>query len=112
MPGRLPLSTVLSLVVDAFTVSLHHSPNFPFDTHLLNSRQSATERHIEVGDGLEMYVVMAQGRSADDLTGAEAQKSKEWPSDLTVEEVESVADEEDADKAFKVFCLRRPLKRD
>lgn len=59
-----------------------------------------------------MYVVMAQGRSADDLTSAEAQQSKEWPSDLTVEEVESVADEEDEDKAFKVFCLRRPLKRD
>ncbi|GHJ88560.1 hypothetical protein NliqN6_4962 [Naganishia liquefaciens] len=92
VPGRLPLSTVLSLVVDAFT--------------------SATERHIEVGDGLEMYIVMAPGRSADDLTNAEARQSKEWPTDLTVEEVESLGDEQDEDKAYKVFCLRRPLKRD
>jgi 20S proteasome subunit beta 6 len=81
-------------------------------THRGPSYQSATERHIEVGDGLEMYVVMAQGRSAEDLTSEEAQKSKEWPSDLTVQEVESMADEEDEGKAYKVFCLRRPLKRD
>ena len=74
--------------------------------------QSATERHIEVGDGLEMYIVMAPGRSADDLTNAEARQSKEWPTDLTVEEVESLGDEQDEDKAYKVFCLRRPLKRD
>ncbi|KAJ9094869.1 hypothetical protein QFC19_007798 [Naganishia cerealis] len=87
VPGRLPLNTVLSLV-------------------------SATERHIEVGDGLEMYVVLAPGRSADDLTAAEAQQSKDWPKDLTVEEVESLGDEQDEAKAFRVFRLRRPLKRD
>lgn len=38
-PGQLPLSTVLSLVADTFT--------------------SATERHIEVGDGLEIFIVMS-----------------------------------------------------
>ncbi|KAJ9124040.1 hypothetical protein QFC22_000833 [Naganishia vaughanmartiniae] len=92
VPGRLPLSTVLSLVVDAFS--------------------SATERHIEVGDGLEMYVVMAPGRSADDLTAAEAQQAKEWPSELTVEEMDSLGDEQEEGKAFRVFRLRRPLKRD
>lgn len=55
---------------------------------------------------------MAKGRSAEDLTSADAQQSKEWPTDLTVEQVETVGDEQDEDKAFKVFCLRRPLKRD
>jgi len=34
---------------------------------VVDSFTSATERHIEVGDGLEMYVVMKQGRSPDDL---------------------------------------------
>lgn len=37
-PGKLPLSKVLSLVTDTFT--------------------SATERHIEVGDGLEVFIVL------------------------------------------------------
>jgi 20S proteasome subunit beta 6 len=37
-PGQLPLSKVLALVTDTFT--------------------SATERHIEVGDGLEVFIVL------------------------------------------------------
>ena len=49
IPGNLPLATVLSLVVDSFT--------------------SATERQIEVGDGLELYVVMNRERNVDDLLG-------------------------------------------
>jgi len=48
-PVHLPLPDVVSFVIDSFT--------------------SATERHIEVGDGLEIYVVIAGGRSTADLAG-------------------------------------------
>ncbi|WFD34249.1 proteasome endopeptidase complex [Malassezia cuniculi] len=43
-PGHLPLETSLQLTMDAFT--------------------SATERHIEVGDGLEVYVVRSSATEA------------------------------------------------
>ncbi|THH16166.1 hypothetical protein EW146_g4427 [Bondarzewia mesenterica] len=48
-PSHLPLPDVLSIVIDSFT--------------------SATERHIEVGDGLEMYIVLAKGRSMQGMEG-------------------------------------------
>lgn len=44
-PGHLPLEQALQIVMDSFT--------------------SATERHIEVGDGLEVYVVRAMPKQGD-----------------------------------------------
>jgi len=74
-PAHLPLSHVLSLVIDSFT--------------------SATERHIEVGDGLEMYVVLAKGSA---LQGLDAMQG--------ITEMTSTEDGE------RVFVIRRNLKRD
>jgi len=74
-PAHLPLPDVLSIVIDSFT--------------------SATERHIEVGDGLEMYIVLAQGRTLPEtVTG------------LLPEELPSKGDGQ------KVFLLKRDLKKD
>jgi 20S proteasome subunit beta 6 len=67
---------VLALVTDSFT--------------------SATERHIEVGDGLEMYVVLARGRGTRGLEGIAG-----------IQEVSTTgADGE------RVFVVRRELKKD
>ncbi|PBK67225.1 N-terminal nucleophile aminohydrolase [Armillaria solidipes] len=74
-PAHLPLTDVLALVIDSFT--------------------SATERHIEVGDGLEMYVVLAKGSP---LQGLELVQG--------VQEMSSTTDGE------RVFIVRRNLKRD
>jgi len=76
-PSHLPLQRVLSLVVDSFT--------------------SATERHIEVGDGLEIYVILAPGRSTAGLDGVKG-----------VQEVTTAADP----TRERVFVLRRELKKD
>ncbi|OXC69723.1 hypothetical protein AYX13_01892 [Cryptococcus neoformans] len=83
IPGNLPLSTVLSLVVDSFT--------------------SATERHIEVGDGMEIYVVMAKGRLTDDLLG----EGNLVPG-MEVEELPSLGE----GGGERSFLVRMPLKRD
>ncbi|TFK48820.1 N-terminal nucleophile aminohydrolase [Heliocybe sulcata] len=74
-PAHLPLPHVLSLVIDSFT--------------------GATERHIEVGDGLEIYVVLAKGR---DLSGLEGFAG--------LQEVSSRSDGE------RIFVIRRELKKD
>jgi len=74
-PSHLPLPDVLRLVIDSFT--------------------GATERHIEVGDGLEMFVVLAQGRSAADLETKPG-----------VQELSATPGGE------RVFVLRRELKKD
>lgn len=76
-PSHLPLPHVLSLVIDSFT--------------------SATERHIEVGDGLEIYVVLAPG-SHNTVQGLEGVAG--------VQELTTSADGE------RVFVVRRNLKRD
>ncbi|ORY24191.1 nucleophile aminohydrolase [Naematelia encephala] len=83
IPGNLPLSTVLALVVDSFT--------------------SATERHIEVGDGLEVYVVMKKGRPTDDLVG----EGKLAPG-MAVEELDALGEGD----GEKTFLVTRSLKRD
>lgn len=75
-PNHLPLKDVLQLVIDSFT--------------------SATERHIEVGDGLEMYVCVAKGRTLDDLKGV-----------VGVQELTGG----DGD-GERVFVIRRELKKD
>ncbi|KAJ7052493.1 nucleophile aminohydrolase [Mycena amicta] len=74
-PAHLPLPTVLQLVIDSFT--------------------SATERHIEVGDGLEMYIVVAKGFDMQGLDG-----------------FQNVVEMGTTPEGDKMFVLRRNLKRD
>ncbi|CAL1713722.1 unnamed protein product [Somion occarium] len=74
-PLHLSLSDVLSIVIDSFT--------------------SATERHIEVGDGLEIYVVLAKGRGPQ---GLEAVRGAQ---ELTTNA-----------EGDRVFIVRRELKKD
>jgi len=75
-PKHLPLSTVLPLVIDSFT--------------------SATERHIEVGDGLEIYVVLA--KNSNSLQGLLSMRG--------IQELTATNDGE------RVFVIRKDLKRD
>ncbi|WWD06929.1 hypothetical protein V865_005026 [Kwoniella europaea PYCC6329] len=83
IPGNLPLATVLSLVVDSFT--------------------SATERHIEVGDGMEIYIVMNKGRTTDDLLGeGKLQKG------MQIEELGALGE----GSGERTFLVRQALKRD
>jgi len=77
-PAHLPLAHVLSLVIDSFT--------------------SATERHIEVGDGLEMYVVLAKGTSALQVQDLHA--------------IPGVTELTTTDDGERLFVVRRNLKRD
>ncbi|KAH0832289.1 nucleophile aminohydrolase [Lanmaoa asiatica] len=74
-PVHLSLPTVLSIVIDSFT--------------------SATERHIEVGDGLEMYIVLAKDRGVQGLEGIRGAQ------ELTV-----------TDDGERVFVVQRDLKKD
>jgi len=75
-PKHLSLTTVLSLVIDSFT--------------------GATERHIEVGDGLEIYVVLAKNSNA--LQSLQSYRG--------IQEVTTNAESE------RVFVIRRDLKKD
>jgi len=79
-PASLPLSTVLSLVIDSFT--------------------SATERHIEVGDGLEMFVVLSSTSSP--------QLRQQLLALGGVQELTTAPRE----GGERVFVIRRNLKRD
>ncbi|KAG2054048.1 N-terminal nucleophile aminohydrolase [Suillus hirtellus] len=74
-PSHLPLETVLSIVIDSFT--------------------SATERHIEVGDGLEIFIALAKGRT---LQGMESVRG--------LQELTATEDGE------RLFVMRRDLKKD
>ncbi|CCL99528.1 uncharacterized protein FIBRA_01546 [Fibroporia radiculosa] len=74
-PTHLPLNDVLSIVIDSFT--------------------SATERHIEVGDGLEIYVVLAKGRSTEDLAS-----------------IRGLQELSAKDEGDRMFIIRRDLKKD
>ncbi|KAG8912986.1 Proteasome subunit beta type-6 [Tulasnella sp. 408] len=91
-PRHLPLSHVLSIVTDSFT--------------------SATERHIEVGDGLEIYIILAKGKTLsglglDGVKGLSEVTSTVDDSDGSASEGEtSLADGE------RIFVLRRELKKD
>lgn len=75
-PNHLPLLTVLKMVIDTFT--------------------SATERHIEVGDGLEIYICVAKGRNLDDLRQLGG----------VHEATGGLVDDE------RIFVIRRELKKD
>jgi len=82
-PTHLPLARVIALVTDSFT--------------------SATERHIEVGDGLEMYIVLAPGaaraqQGLDALKGIKGARVQE----LTMA----------GSSGERVFVLMRELKKD
>jgi 20S proteasome subunit beta 6 len=57
---------------------------------------SATERHIEVGDGLEIYVVLA--REGDAIE--------------SVESVQGVQEVTATEEGQRVFYIRRELKKD
>ncbi|KAJ7581204.1 nucleophile aminohydrolase [Mycena floridula] len=74
-PAHLSLQHVLSLVIDSFT--------------------SATERHIEVGDGLEMFITLAKEYPVDELVSIQG-----------IQEVTTTSSGE------RVFVVRRNLKRD
>jgi len=75
-PSHLPLTSVLKLIVDAFT--------------------SATERHIEVGDGLEIYVALGR-----DSPGIQAVQGLQGVSEVTTTE-----------EGQRLFYIRRDLKKD
>ncbi|KIN96523.1 hypothetical protein M404DRAFT_16871 [Pisolithus tinctorius Marx 270] len=74
-PTHLPLKVVLALVIDSFT--------------------SATERHIEVGDALQIYIVLAKGRSLQGLEGAKGLE------ELTISE-----------DGERIFLVQQDLKKD
>lgn len=78
-PTHLPLQRVIALVTDSFT--------------------SATERHIEVGDGLEIYVVMSKRLST----------SNQPEAILGMQGVQEVTGTPDGER---IFVLRRELKKD
>ncbi|PVF98515.1 putative PRE7-20S proteasome subunit [Serendipita vermifera] len=78
-PQHLPLKEVLSLVIDSFT--------------------GATERHIEVGDGLEIYIVLGSKRSTTDIEGIPEVKQVQGT---------FVGQEE----GEKIYILRKELKKD
>lgn len=70
---------------------------------MVDSFTSATERHIEVGDGLEIYVVMNSERTAEDLVSEGS-----LPPGLQVEELGALG----GSNGEKSFLIRGPLKRD
>lgn len=76
-PAHLPLQRVLGLVIDSFT--------------------SATERHIEVGDGLEIYITVAKSFPVQSLQG--------------LQNLEEVTTAQAGDRE-RVFVLRKELKQD
>jgi len=90
-PAHLQLPHVLSIVVDSFT--------------------SATERHIEVGDGLEIFIILAKGKTLEGLGLQNLKGLSEVTS--TVEDSDGSAGEEDSlREGERVFVLRRDLKKD
>lgn len=101
-PGELPLEKVLSLIMDTFT--------------------SATERHIEVGDGLEIYVTLSNPSAPEPIDGKLVkQTDEEWAPALegfrgleergvAVEWLESLGSV--GGRETRSCVLRRELKKD
>lgn len=77
---------------------------------MIDSFSSATERHIEVGDSLEGYVIVNKGRMVDDLVGENVVGS--LPQGLVVEEIEGEEEEGGVEVGFRLFLIKKPLKRD
>jgi 20S proteasome subunit beta 6 len=69
----------------------------------MDSFTSATERHIEVGDGLEIYVVMQKGRDTSDLLG-----EGKLVAGMEVEELGAMGEGD----GERTFLVRAALKRD
>lgn len=95
-PGQMTLPEVLKIVVDSFT--------------------SATERHIEVGDGLEVFVVRTPAAKAADgpeakAAGAAAVDLTSIPSDVPFSVAEAVGGEDEQQQGA-VMVIRRELKKD
>lgn len=85
-PGTLALDESLKILMDAFT--------------------GATERHIEVGDGLEMYVI----RNAPDASSAAPSGANSV--DLRAAGAQDAPGGEDAQTPSTCMVLYRDLKRD
>ena len=112
---HLPLSDVLAIVIDSFTSAterhievrpasllfppLPFSPAPPRDAPsrlvVATPDPAALTSTPQVGDGLEIYVVVAQGRSPQGLEG--------------MRNVQEVSPRADGDR---MFVLRRELKKD
>ncbi|CBQ70285.1 probable PRE7-20S proteasome subunit(beta6) [Sporisorium reilianum SRZ2] len=93
-PGQMTLPEVLKIVVDSFT--------------------SATERHIEVGDGLEVFVVRTPakaGAESEGAKGAAAVELASLPSDVPFSVSEAVGGEDEQQEGA-VMVIRRELKKD
>lgn len=78
---------------------------------MTDSFTSATERHIEVGDGLEIYIILAKGKTLaglglDGVKGLSEVTPTVDDSDGSASEGESVSEGE------RIFVLRRELKKD
>ncbi|KAN0059781.1 Proteasome subunit beta type-6 [Thecaphora frezii] len=90
-PGQMTLPEVLKIVTDSFT--------------------SATERHIEVGDGLEIYVVRTPTRLGAQAVGAAAVDLESLPSTVP-QTVSEAFGGEDEQEDGAVMVIRRDLKLD
>lgn len=87
VPGNLPLETVLAIVTDSFT--------------------GATERHIEVGDALEMFVVANPTCNLVPLESITQSATKTELNEVAKEEAELKGE-----GSCKTFRLLRQLKKD
>ncbi|KAF5314851.1 hypothetical protein D9619_007266 [Psilocybe cf. subviscida] len=87
-PKHLPLATVLPLVIDSFTSAT--------ERHIEILSPPLFHLHMEVGDGLEIYVVLA--RNSSSLQGL-----------LSVRGVQELTATNDGERTF---VIRRELKRD
>jgi 20S proteasome subunit beta 6 len=98
-PAHLPLHEVLKIVIDSFTsaterhIEVRHACFFA--AWLALPRICVLTCALQVGDGLEMYIVLAKGRTLQSM-GVDAQ----------AQEVSARPDGE------RVFVLRRDLKKD
>ncbi|KAE8215127.1 hypothetical protein CF319_g7381 [Tilletia indica] len=94
-PGTLPLPRILNFVMDSFT--------------------SATERHIEVGDGVEIFVVRTPASAvASGATAGSPASDGTKASDVDLKALggqEAVGGDDDQ-KEGAVVVLRRELKKD
>jgi 20S proteasome subunit beta 6 len=73
---------------------------------VIDSFTGATERHIEVGDGLEIYIVLAASASPDLSAGLEGKANvKGVPGEFTVVGGGEAEGE-------RMFIMRRELKKD
>ena len=78
---------------------------------MTDSFTSATERHIEVGDGLEIYLILAKGKT---LSGLGLDQIKGL-SEVTSTMEDSDGNSSDGDllsEGERVYVIRRELKKD